>query len=329
MKADYIGWAGHGNLGDDACLEAIRRLCAPLEIEQTTDPAAGLCILGGGTLLYGTAFLEPATKALRRGAKIAVLGSGVDLAVPLEEWEPWRRKAWGGLLRGAVAVGVRGPHSLEAVRRLGAEEARVIGDPALALGAARSPASDDHQRDLVLVNAGSDFVPDCGRERVNDLLAETIDRLHAVGLRVEYLPLRPNDLIHGKPLIERFGLPVVSCETAGVLRRIRRAHLVVSLRLHGAVFAASYGVPFVSLGYHPKCQDFAESVRGTCVPTNTLDRSALRHAIERLNAEYDAVAKRLNTRCNEYRRRQREMAAIVRSQGSGVRSQHVSLTPNS
>ncbi len=311
MKLDYLGWAGHGNLGDDACLRAIENLAAPVEIEQTTDPAAEICILGGGTLIHGKPWLESATMALRRGAEIVVLGTGVDLSVPLSQWETERQAAWGRVIAAARIVGVRGPDSLDAVRALGAKDARVIGDPAMSLATPRDPRCEDHLRDLVLISGGSDYVPDCGRQRIVEVLGETIEWLQDAGMRVEYLPLRPNDLSHGKALIEQFGLAVVSCNLASVLQRIRRAHLVVSLRLHGAVFAAANGVPFVSLGYRPKCRDFARSVDGICLPTATLDCGRLREAIERIDAEYDAVATRLNARAETYRKLQKETVSAV------------------
>jgi len=311
MKLDYLGWAGHGNLGDDACLEAIKNLAAPVEIEQTADPAAKTCILGGGTLIYGKPWLESATMALRRGAEIAVLGTGVDLSVPLPRWEPERRAAWGRVIAAARVVGVRGPESLEAVQALGADGARVIGDPALSLAAPRDPHCEDHRRDLVLLGGGSDYKPDCGRRRIVEVLGETIEWLQGAGMCVEYVPLRPNDLIHGKALIERFGLAVVPCDLASVLQRIRRAHLVVSLRLHGAVFAAGCGVPFVSLGYRPKCRDFARSIGGVCLPTAALDHGTLREAIERIEAEYDAVAVRLNARSQSYRKLQKNAVSAA------------------
>lgn len=311
MKLDYLGWSGHGNLGDDACLEAIKRLAAPVEIEQTADPVGGTCILGGGTLIYGNPWLESATRALRRGAELVLLGTGVDLSVPLPQWETERRAAWGRVIAAAGVVGVRGPESLEAVRVLGADNARVIGDPALSLGTPRDPRSEDHRRDLVLLSAGSDYVPNGGRQRIVEVLGETIRWLHGNGMRVEYLSLRPNDLTHGKRLIERFRLPIAACELADMVQRIRRAHLVVSLRLHGAVFAAANGVPFVSLGYRPKCRDFARSVDGDCLPTAVLNFGNLREAIERIDADYDAIATRLNARADAYRKLQQQTVAAV------------------
>jgi len=249
--------------------------------------------------------------ALRRGAEIVVFGTGVDLSTPLPRWDPGRRAAWGRVIAATRFVGVRGPESLEAVRALGAENARVIGDPALSLGTCRNPRCEDHRRDLVLVSGGSDYVPGCGRRRIVEVLGETIEWLRGAGMRVEYLPLRPNDLLHGKALIERFGLPVVPRGLPGVLQRIRCAHLVVSLRLHGAVFAAACGVPFVSLGYRPKCRDFTRSVDGVCLPTATLDHGRLRASIERIEAEYDEVATRLNARSQAYRELQKETMRVA------------------
>ena len=310
---DYIGWASHGNLGDDACLDGLQQLCGDVTVRQTRDPRSPVVVLGGGTLIYGDAFLEPALKAVEHGARLAVFGTGVDLHVPLARWEPRRREAWARVLRAATLVGVRGLRSLVAVRALGVRRTLVIGDPALSVCATRPPDPAGHDRTLVLVNGGSDFPPEGGRAPLTAVLGELVEWLLDAGRRVEYLPLRKNDLAHGRPLIERFRLPVAPLDLAAVLQRIRAAHLVVSLRLHGAVLAAGCGVPAVSLAYRAKCFDFAESVGlgDYCLPTAGLDSRRLCDAVGRIDHEYDRLAARLAAVCREYRRRQRRAAEAI------------------
>ena len=45
---DSIGWAGHGNLGDDACLAALQWLCPGATVRQTADPCSPVVVLGPG-----------------------------------------------------------------------------------------------------------------------------------------------------------------------------------------------------------------------------------------------------------------------------------------
>jgi polysaccharide pyruvyl transferase WcaK-like protein len=258
---DYIGWSGHGNLGDDACLAAIRALLnrrGPVEVRPTTDTTSPVVVLGGGTLLFGTAFLEPAEAALRRGAKLFVFGSGVDLSLPVDRWGD-RKSRWSRVLGAARLIGVRGPLSLEAVQQLGARDTRVIGDPALSLPGPRVPTGSRDEK-LVLVSAGSDFPLPGGEARLMEQLGRLVKELRAAGYRVEYLAMRGGDVEKARPLLECFKLPVVPPRIPAVLAAIRRSRFVVATRLHAAVLAAGCGVPPLMLAYQPKHDDFAASI---------------------------------------------------------------------
>ena len=260
-RIDYIGWTGHGNLGDEACFSAIRALLSrrgPVQLRPTTDPTGPVAILGGGTLLFGTGFLKPAETALRRGAKLFVFGTGVDLSLPLDRWGE-RKPRWGRVLRAARFVGVRGPRSLDAVKRLGARTAHVIGDPALSLAGLQGRGHRRKQK-LVLVNAGSDFRLPGGEARLLDRLGSLVERLRAAGYRVEYLALRPGDAEKAKRLLDRCKLHVVPPRVPAVLEAIHRGRFVVGTRLHAGVFAAACGVPPLMLAYQPKHHDFAASI---------------------------------------------------------------------
>jgi polysaccharide pyruvyl transferase WcaK-like protein len=313
MLIDAIGWADNGNLGDDACLQAVRRLLHPHVVEQGKHTGQRPCVLSGGTLIYGDDFLQPAQAAAEAGQPMAVLGSGVDLAVPLSEWEPERRRSWERVLRHAGAVGVRGPRSLEAVRQLGRDDAQVIGDPALLLGKARPAVSGNRDRDLVAINLGSDFDPPCGHL---GLVSEAIDLVgwfQKLGLRVEYFAMRNNEFDDRRAgrLIAQTGIPTHRPHLGTVLDLIRRANFVVSLRLHGAVLAAACGVPFVSLGYRAKHRDFCESM-GVGELLVDLDDgfhwSDARRVIERIDAKYADYVRRLAVAGDDLRGAARRMA---------------------
>ena len=311
MNVDYVGWSGHGNLGDDACLQAIRRLCPRANIVQTRSPESPVCILGGGTLIHSEAFLEPCQLALRRRARLVVFGTGVDTSTPVDQWEPWRRSAWHDVLRQAAAVGVRGPHSAKALESLGLRGAQVIGDPALSVCGLRSEAHHDSR--LVLVNLGSDFEPRGGRQRVAKAMDAVVEQLQREGCRVVYWALRADDLQQAQPLIERRQLPQIGPELNTALAALRWTHLVISLRLHGAVLAAGCGVPFISLGYRPKCQDFAASLGQPelCLATEHLSAATLSAAVARVLHDHQSLTAQLTVQCMQYRHRQRKMAAAL------------------
>jgi len=313
-RIDYIGWTGHGNLGDEACLSAIRALLSrrgPVRLRPTTDPTGPVVVLGGGTLLFGTRFLKPAETALRRGAKLFVFGTGVDLSLPVDRWGA-RKSRWGHVLRAARFVGVRGPRSLDAVKRLGVRTGRVIGDPALSLAGSHDRA---HRRKdkFLLVNAGSDFPLPGGETRLMDQLGSLVERLRAASYRVEYLALRPGDIEKAKLLVDRFRLHVVPPRMPAVLEAIHRSRFVVGTRLHAGVFAAACGVPPLMLAYQPKHHDFAASIgwERYVWDAGSVEASELLTALRRLEGRYSDAVSNLLRAVAWYRDFQRAAADAV------------------
>ena len=126
----------------------IRDMLAP-EIEVTA--AAGDCdlaLLGGGTLINQSPWLIDEFKgALDRAGRGAVFGTGVgDPAFWGDHFDRWRP-----LLERCEHVGVRGPRSLDLLRRNGFERAVCIGDPYLSL---RAPAAEEFTRRKMGINLG-------------------------------------------------------------------------------------------------------------------------------------------------------------------------------
>src|SRR5205085_8290897 len=49
-------------------------------------------------------------------------------------------------------------------------------------------------------------------------------------------------------------------DVPSMLAAVAECHAVLAMRLHAGIFAYASGVPLAFINYHPKCQEFAESV---------------------------------------------------------------------
>ena len=66
--------------------------------------------------------------------------------------------------------------------------------------------------------------------------------------------------------------PLPSALAIGVMSRME---VVVSMRLHGLIFAAGQGVPLVGVSYDPKVTAFLRCVDGACVSLEELTADGL------------------------------------------------------
>ncbi len=312
----YVGWAGHDNLGDEALVEATRRLLPWAEL-ATSGPAGRLLLLGGGTLI-NRGYLKHLAEHDSPRVERAVFGTGV--ANP-EFWgEPRERPAdWVEFLSTCTYVGVRGPTSVEILRSWGFRgEVEVVGDPALALEA---PPTDPHPGRVVVCPAftrgllwGDDD------RRVLTALAELVERLVADGRDVHLLSAFPGDDRHVFELIRRAGhsdLPYVAgydTDLDEVLSLLASADVVVAERLHAAVLAAAAGTPFVAVEYRPKVADFARSVDSEemVVRADAVSADRLTRLVARVDRDRTGITATLAEHVGEYRRRLRRGAERIR-----------------
>lgn len=315
--ARYVGWVGYDNLGDEAMLEAARRLLPWADVEVSGNPR-DLLILGGGTLINRSTYLGWLTERDSPRVERAVLGTGVaspaywGVTEPVDGWMRW--------LSSCCYVGVRGPRSEATLREWGYDgQLEVSGDPALLL---ERPAGTQRREGLVVVSpawtngelwGGSDDV-------VMAVLAKSVEQWLAEGRDVAFLSCNPDD---DRPIFETMraaGRPDLPYSAGyrdldAALRLLAEADLVVGERLHAVVLAAAVGTPFVALEYRPKLADFAASVGAddVVVRTDQVSVERIGAAAERARQLVPTVAQHVE----EYRRRLRAAGEVIREAVEG------------
>lgn len=321
----YIGWLGHRNIGDEALYQAFRSTIAPDALVVPFDdwsPVSWMAerrnadvVLGGGTLINVRAYLGAMQRANELGGRICVFGTGVaDLAYWAQHGGRGRgdEAEWVRVLRGAQYLGVRGPRSLDWMRRQGLGSAEIVGDPAVSVAA---PSWDAGSGRVVGLNLGSHDPVQGSADGVYQAALHALREFLARGYRVHFIPLHDIDSDAGTALarevddpgfvVHRFDPDVQLC-----LQRLRACRFVVGQRLHATVLASALGIPNLSLSYQPKCLDFLESIdcAALALPTEHLTGPAL---VERA-FELEAVAGAWNTRlvqaCDGLRERQHRRA---------------------
>lgn len=278
----YLGWVGRGNVGDDLMFGVHERILsgtsrhpvmpAPLHrptvalLSRRPSHQPSTILMGGGTLLLQDEWLRrlvrvrhlwPEAKLIIYGAGAEDPGFGTRMSVTTKEC----LRAWSSMLKTAQYIGVRGPRSAAALREMDLE-AQVVGDPGLVgpVGGSPDPVVD------VALNLTS--VPALAgipsyRLRVADCIRMYVD----AGLSVAVFGMDGGDVRATARLLQAADIDL--SRVAGVWTRleplstIAKSRLVISERLHGAIYAAACDVPFMHLAYKPKSFDFLESIRAT------------------------------------------------------------------
>ena len=314
---EYVGLAGHRNLGDDAMLEAIRGLMPWAEIGTgVTKPRA--VMLGGGTLLNsGNYYLNKLRRVDGPNLERVVFGTGVKsesywgTTEELADWDPF--------LRSALAVGLRGPASVTTMRTWGYDgPLDVIGDPALSLE--RPDGVEAFVGRVVVCPVFTDG--DCwgGDDRaVFEAFARLIERLTAEGRDVVMLTAFPRDDRWAIEIMREAGRPNLAYlpgyeDLDAALRLVASADLVVGERLHAVVLAAAMGTPFVGVEYRPKIADFAESLGMADAVVRTDAIASLDEVVRSMTSERRAAVRgRLAEAVGRYRGLQVDLAERLRT----------------
>lgn len=277
LMTGYIGWTGRANLGDEAMLEAVRRLFP----DRVVDVFSGVrreamlahfglsgprvferVYLGGGTLI-NHGYINVVRRALDQGMPVSTLGTGVGssgFGSTQEAIDP----AWATALARLERIGVRGPRSAAMLRAIGIE-AEVIGDLALAL--TPDELLPDSPKDAVLLNAAQPSDPGIDpfpTEAVLNALASVVARLAREGFRIVPVAFCAEDHAPTRAVMELAGLPVeriAQPRTADDFFALSaRARMSLGVRLHCAVLSCCAGLAPLAIAYRGKGYDFAESM---------------------------------------------------------------------
>ena len=300
--AVICGAYGMGNAGDDAVLAAIcaalRRIDGDMPITvlarrpgetalrfgvEAVHPfavlrwlramrRAALFLSGGGSLLQDVTsrrslryYLFTIRMARRRGCAVQLYGCGVG---PLLR-EASRRRTAETLNACADVVTLRDEASLEALRALGVTGPRLLlaADPALSL----PPSAGEPERaaGFVLrewpgVHGHIGAFAACARHVWETYRREPV-----------FFCLAPGDRAPARAVCDRLEAEGVPCSLSVDSRRVGRMSLVLSMRLHGLVFALRDGVPAAGIGYDPKVDAFCAEAGFPCLDLGAVTGEAL------------------------------------------------------
>ena len=272
-----------------------------------------LYINGGGSLIQDVTsrrslwyYLFTLRAAKRLGCKVMMYGCGIGPVKRPGGVERTRR-----VLNSCVdAITLREPDSIEELARFGVTKPEIIlaSDPALTL-----PSAPAEEVDTALEAAGAApggkyicfalrLWPGFG-EKAGVFAAAARHAHEAYGLTPVFLPINHLDDGQAAAIVaEKLGdTPHVllpgPMSSALVIGLMSRMQVVVSMRLHGLIFAAGQGVPLIGVSYDPKVTAFLRCVDAGCVPLEGLEEGELCRLIDGAAARSgDAAALEENVR---------------------------------
>lgn len=197
--------------------------------------------------------------------------------------------AIGRFLRYFEFISVRDYASFDRAVSLGVprERLRAAGDVAILLPTLSAPAppkDEGRRRPLLAVSVcrfeslgGGD--PEVERIR-NIRLAGVLRKVAAqTGAQLRFVVMNSHSVRGDLPLAAAMAENLAEVTSVEVITHsqdvlatyeaIATADCLFGMRLHSLVFAYAAGIPFVSIGYHPKCSDFLDWAG--CLPEQNLD----------------------------------------------------------
>lgn len=258
----------------------------PLREVMRTVRECDLLLSGGGTLLQDATSLrslwyytQVTAVAKRCGVPYAIFAQGIG---PISTWlgRRWARNC----LRHAAAITVRDPASQRLALQLGGAsvEVELAADPALLLEPVRTERVEQVLGRLAADRPIVGVAPRPWQraERAFAALSE-VGRLAREdwGATVVVLPFqRGEDLRVAQEVAQAISDAVVvgdALNAGELLAVVSRLDLLVGMRLHALIFAASQAVPAVGVSYDPKVASFCELAAQPCVSLTESERLPL------------------------------------------------------
>ncbi len=317
-KLGYIS-GGHQNVGDKFLYQAAERLfghLVPMTSAGEEKKLKVLCLsgpklfqgvlLGGGTLINSYMY-ELCSVLLSMNLPMVTLGTGAGSGghdQPVDE----DISGWKPLLNRFRFMGVRGPLSQRRLESLGVRNVEVVGDLGLVF-AVDTPSRIKTTSRLFAINV----LPPHGfasyDQHTLNQIAEVCSHLVQQGWNAIPIAHHPLDVSTLKAMMDRGSLPRgpihLPSTISELLSLLSPCQVMLSMRLHGSVFACCAGVPPVLLGYSDKCVDFAESMGLLDFhhSVNSFDSDAVLGLVEKVIHEGEDLRHTIRQRATAYRER--------------------------
>lgn len=281
-KALYYGWLGHKNLGDEALYFCVNELLKSrisfvtngeldrLYLKSRAVSKIDLLVLGGGTLINRNDYVIDNMLEYRKNFKqCIVFGTGVANE---DFWQQMEKRTdrsddWREFLNSCSFVGVRGPFSLQYMKKLGIDKAAAIGDPVLYLGqetimpkARRKRVGFNFGRTNNKLWGGSD-------KRVDSEMCHLIRIFLENNWELSFYNVYDKDTEHFQRFVDTYKLQgkisfvdASDCPISMALSYFKDIDIFIGEKLHASILAACSYTPFIMLEYRPKCLDFMASI---------------------------------------------------------------------
>lgn len=331
----YLGWIGKGNVGDDVLFELFKYMfykyheagdsrgfvnidAYPIVQDYKIDLSAyDLIVLGGGSLLHLSYWLNICAEGMRHKIPVVSWGTGFDGSYQTEDFDAitlpqQQADQFRAIYHHFDYMSVRGRFTKKMLTNIGVTRPiDEIGDPALIYAAetiSEPVKAEEHNR-KILINWGTSYNHIFGANElaVENALVTVIQVLLSKGYSITIYPIWINDIMPVKRLGEKVNDSRCQVQTevyeAKILQEmISKSYLSINLKLHANILSAAANRPFISLAYRGKCFDFTDTVDclDYTVATDSVTSEHLLHLVQHIERDYSEIVDRFNVAKAKY-----------------------------
>jgi hypothetical protein len=315
---------GYGNYGDDVIFDVIKStfkdvslklsdakpIWATLSKKSSSGMNLPAHLLGGGTLIFRSQYIDPIERLIENKSKIFCFGTGVA------DTGYWKKTIdaqkvdtlvarWVSALNSFDYIGVRGPLSKKMLEDFNIKNVEIIGDSALAINILN--VKKQSTSSTIGISIGSHDPIGRNQSEINDVIATFVKEKSLSGFDFCFLQFSEMDKIHAQEIVRKSGISSAelvnfSGDISAFSQSIQHCSFIIGQRLHATVMAAAFNIPFISLGYQPKCQDFAQSIDCSeyLIDVNDIDIEVLSQKFDLAWAERKQYTSLLKEKVSHY-----------------------------